>query len=164
MNFFIFELDNPQKLSKLARKKINFFSKPDEISIYHYNQIQINMFHIVYHINDEYQLGTKRLGKQVNLPFREFINCFFFLDNSFFLMEETLDIYKEEILSHIKSHTKVDISNKVFNNCEFEKIRTSLSGYIKTLEYIDQDDNNQYLESTTVEMFASLLNNTVIDR
>lgn len=164
MNFSMFELDNPAKLSKLAQKKINFFSKPDEVSIYHYNQIQKNMFHIVYHINDEYQLGTKKLGRQVNLPFREFINCFFFLDNHYFLMEETLDIYKEEILQHIKSHTKVTIANKVFKNVDFERILLRLSGFIKSVEYIDKEDNNQYLDSTSLESFRLLIDDTTIDR
>jgi hypothetical protein len=164
LNFTLFEVDNPKRLKKLSVNKVNFFKKHEDIELFHFNEIEKEMFHIVYHIKDEYQVGTKRVGNQMNLPFTQFINCFFFLESNYFLVEEVLEEYQKDVTLHIQQKANVTIQRKAIINDNFLSVYTSLSGFIKKLEYIDEDENDFYLDSVSNEEFRKIINHYKVDR
>ncbi|RYI26644.1 hypothetical protein EVU96_19970 [Bacillus infantis] len=164
MNFTLFEVDNPKRLKKLSVNKVNFFKKHEDIELFHFNEIEQEMFHIVYHIKDEYLVGTKRVGNQMNLPFTQFINCFFFLESNHFLVEEVLEEYQKDVTLHIQQKANVTIQRKDIINDHFLSIYTSLSGFIKKLEYIDEDENDFNLDSVGNEKFRKIINQYKVDR
>ncbi|MGE6895621.1 hypothetical protein [Priestia flexa] len=164
MNFTLFEVDNPKRLKKLSVNKVNFFKKHEDIELFHFNEIEKEMFHIVYRIKDEYQVGTKRVGNQMNLPFTQFINCFFFLESNYFLVEEVLEEYQKDVTLHIQQKANVTIQRKAIINDNFLSVYTSLSGFIKKLEYIDEDENDFYLDSVSNEEFRKIINQYKVDR
>lgn len=141
-----------------------FNNNVDEVNLFHFNEIDTNMFHIVYNIEDEYQVGTKRVGNKMNLPFRQFVNCFFFLENEYFLLEETIDQYQEDIIKHIESKASVSINQTKLENTDFLKISNSLNGHVKKVEYIDENNDDYFLESIRGEEFEAIINRFILDR
>ncbi|MGD6967826.1 hypothetical protein ACQCVP_15480 [Rossellomorea vietnamensis] len=164
MNFTLFEVDNPKRLKKLSVNKVNFFKKHEDIELFHFNEIEKDMFHIVYHIKDEYQVGTKRVGNQMNLPFTQFINCFFFLESNYFLLEEVLEEYQKDVSEHIQQKANVSIQRMAIDNNQFLCVYTSLAGFIKKLEYKNADEDDFYLDSVSEEKFKNIINEHTLDR
>ncbi|MCA1322455.1 hypothetical protein LC085_21500 [Bacillus tianshenii] len=164
MNFTLYEVDNPKRLKKLSVNKVNFFKKHEDVELFHFNEIEKEMFHIVYHIKDEYQLGTKRVGNQMNLPFTQFINCFFFLESNSFLVEEVLEEYQKDVTLQIQKKANVTIQRKAINNDHFLSVYTSLSGFIKKLEYVDEEESDFYLDSVDEDKFQEIVNEYKVDR
>ncbi|MED4292246.1 hypothetical protein [Priestia megaterium] len=164
MNFTLYEIDKPKRLKKLAGNKVNFFKKPGDIELYHFNEIETDMFHIVYHIKDEYQVGTKRAGNQMRLPFTQFVNCFFFLENDYFLLEEVLEEYQQDVVEHIQRKAGVSIKRKKLENKHFLQVYSALSGFIKKVEYQDKDEEDYYLDSINKEKFEDIIENFILDR
>lgn len=165
MNFTLYKVNDSRSLKGLGINKISFFKKQEDIEIFHFNEIEKDMFHIVYHIKDEYQVGTRRVGNQMNLPFTQFINCFFFLQNEYFLLEEVLKQYQKDVLTHIEKKAHVSIQPFILNNNHFLNLYTSLGGFIKKLEYIDEDEDDVYFNSVTREAFVNIINSgNTIDR
>ncbi|MGD6834272.1 hypothetical protein ACQCT5_19010 [Sutcliffiella halmapala] len=163
MNFTLFEVDNPKRLKKLSVNKVNFFKKHEDIELFHFNEIEKDMFHIVYHIKDEYLVGTKRVGNQMNLPFTQFINCFFFLESNFFLLEEVLEEYQKDLAEHIEQKANVSIQRVAIDNSQFLSVYTSLTGFIKKLEYKNEEEDF-YLDSVSEEIFKNIVNEYTLDR
>lgn len=164
MNFTLFEVDNPKRLKKLSVNKVNFFKKQEDIELFHFNEIKDDMFHIVYHIKDEYQVGTKRVGNKMNLPFTQFVNCFFFLENNYFLLEEVLEEYQNDLTAHVQEKANVKIERKALENEHFLSVYSSLAGYIKKLEYKNKDEDDFYLDSVSEEKFKTIINEYIVDR
>lgn len=163
MNFSLFKIDKPKRLKKLDSSKVSFFKQHEDVELFHFNEIELNMFHIVYHLKDEYLVGTKRAGKQINLPFTQFINCFFFLDSNYFLMEEVLKEYQNDVIDHIKKKTGVSIDNQQLTNGQFLAIQTELDGFIKKVEYKDEE-NDYYLDSISSQKLQELSDEYTLDR
>lgn len=141
-----------------------FKNNDDDINLFHFNEIETGMFHIVYNIEDVYQVGTKRVGNQMNLPFRQFINCFFFIDNEYFLLEETIDQYREDLVKHVETKAGVAIKLKTLNNNDFVKLFSYLNGFIKRLEYVDENEVDYFLNSVSGKEFNEIAENYTLDR
>ncbi|KGX94049.1 hypothetical protein N781_00445 [Pontibacillus halophilus JSM 076056 = DSM 19796] len=165
MNFSLYQVDKPKKLKRLSSNKMSFFkNNDDDINLFHFNEIETGMFHIVYNIEDVYQVGTKRVGNQMNLPFRQFINCFFFIDNEYFLLEETIDQYREDLVKHVETKAGVAIKLKTLNNNDFVKLFSYLNGFIKRLEYVDENEVDYFLNSVSGKEFNEIAENYTLDR
>ncbi|MCY9399118.1 hypothetical protein MOF38_04860, partial [Bacillus haynesii] len=109
-------------LKSLRKNKINFFNKEDEISLFHINQIEKNIFHVVFKINDVYQLGTKRMGNQHNFTYTSLINCFFFLDNNYLLIENVTSEYEADIVKYIEQKTGTEVRKTKISNNQFSSL------------------------------------------
>lgn len=164
MNFTLFKVNNPKRLKKLNESKISFFKKHEGIELFHFNKMDLDMCHLVYQIKDEYQVGTKRVGNQINLPFTQFINCFFFSNNEYLLIEEVLKEYQDDVLKHIQKKVNVMIENKEINNIQFLNIQSKLQGFIKKVEYINEDEEDIYLDSISTEKLKEISSENILDR
>lgn len=164
MNFTLFKVDNPKRLKKLNDSKISFFKKHEGIELFHFNKLDFEMFHLVYHIKDEYQVGTKRVGNQINLPFTQFINCFFFLNNEYLLIEEVLKEYQDDVIKHIQKKVNVTIENETVSNTQFLNVQSKLQGFIKKVEYINEDEGDISLDSISTEKLKEISSINILYR
>jgi len=164
LNFTLFKVDKPKRLKKLDSNKASFFKRHEDVELFHFNEIELNMFHIVYHLKDEYLVGTKRVGNQMHLPFTQFVNCFFFLDSNYFLIEEVLKEYQSDVTNHIQKKTNVTIERQILENDKLLEIQTNLNGFIKKVEYKDEDDDDYYLDAVSSEKLRELADDYTLDR
>jgi|GEM_PF-2923145 len=152
MNFLILKTNDSKKLMKIAKEKTSFLPKQD-INIFHINKINNSMIHIVFHIPDEYHIGTKRGGSYLNVPFSQYVNTFLFKNSSYFLMEYIEENYIKELSNYIKKKTNADIFRVAMDNNLFNKLVSSLPGFIKQVEFIDENGDEQIIESLTIDKF-----------
>ncbi|MDY7430598.1 MULTISPECIES: hypothetical protein [Bacillus] len=164
MNFSLFRVDKPSKLKLLSKNKINFFKKNEEISLFHFNQVAKNMFHFVLNISDVYQIGTKRMGNQHNFTYSSLINCFFFLDSDYLLIEKVTSEYESDVVKHISNKTKVKISKHFISNNQFLNVKLKLGGSIKNLEYYDEEEGDFFLDFVSEEKLKNIANNYEIEK
>lgn len=155
MNFCIYKFNDPIKLRMLSKskKQFSFFklnntllgskkNENEEIQVFHYNELDENLIHVVFHIKDEYLVGTRRIGAQANLPFSQYINSFIFTKNNYMLIEETYEKYLNDIIGYIKNHCQELLNRKSLSNIHFKKFLNSVNGTIKKIEY---EDENEYM-------------------
>ncbi|MBX7001871.1 hypothetical protein P9384_02435 [Bacillus pumilus] len=157
MNFSILKVNHSLKLKTLGKNNINFFNKKDDISLFHFNQLDKNMFHVVFNINDIFQTGTKRTGNQHNFTYSSLVNCFFFLDNDYLLIENVTTEYVEDVISHIEQKTKTKIHKVKLSNDQFCSIKNVLDGSIKKLAYVNMDEDDIEHEFVNNDEFLKII-------
>lgn len=163
MIFKILKVDDQSRLMKLGKVKKSFLSKKkDDISLFHFQEVKQDMFQTVFHSNDEYLLGTKKIGKQTSVPFSQYINFFFFADSFFCLIEDTDLVYLKEIKSYIAYKTEAAIQEYTLNKDDFNNIVNCLGGFIKKIEYSNEDDDFEK-DFTSIDEFNEINTNYSID-
>lgn len=163
MNFILLKVDNPKKLKSLSKNKINFFRKDEEISIFHYNQMDNGLFHVVFNISDEYVVSTKKLGHQHNFTYSSLSNYFFDLDTNYTVLEYINNEYLDEILNEIKKKTKSLISIVEIKNDQLLEIYGEFKGKIKKLEYTNQDEELIELDNISQDTLQKISENNSLD-
>ncbi|MEW5552131.1 hypothetical protein ABGT22_19700 [Peribacillus frigoritolerans] len=142
MIFKIVKVDDQSRLKKLGKIKKSFLSKKkDDISLFHYQEVKKDMFHTVFHLNDEYLMGTKKIGNQTSVPFSQYINFFFFNNSGFCLIENTDSVYLNEIKNYISKKAQEEIQEYKLSKDDFGNIVNRLGGFIKKIEYSDGEDD-----------------------
>ena len=142
MIFKIIKIDDQSRLKKLEKIKKSFLSKKkDDISLFHFQEVKKDMFHTVFHLNDEYLMGTKKIGNQTSVPFSQYINFFFFKNSRFCLIENTDNVYFNEIKNYISTKTQEQIQEYTLNKNDFGNIVNRLGGFIKKIEYSNGEDD-----------------------
>jgi hypothetical protein len=163
MRFRILEIDDSKKLLKLSKIKKSFFAKKEDLSLFHFYEIKNNMYHVIFQIADEYLLGTKRSGNYLNVPFSQYINCFFFTNARLILIEDTEEAYIEDIKKFLKEKTNAIANYYEINKNSFEKLVRYLNGFIKKIEYHDKDGDDYEAEFVPIEKFLEINLNFTID-
>lgn len=144
MNFSLLKVDNPNKLKSLSKNKFNFFKKDEDVSLFHFNKLENELFHAVFNINDEFVVSTKKLGNQHNYVYSSLINFFFLLNNDYAFLEYINKEYQNEVLTEINSRSRSNVNIQKLNNEFLLKINQSLNGIIKKLYY--SNDEEEYFE------------------
>lgn len=163
MNFILLKVDNPKKLKSLSKNKINFFRKDEDVSIFHYNQMDNGLFHVVFNISDEYVVSTKKLGHQHNFTYSSLSNYFFKLETNYTILEYINNEYLDEVLNEIRKKTKSIISIVEINNGHFLDIYDNLKGKIKKLAYTNQDEEFVELENINQGTLQKISEENLID-
>jgi hypothetical protein len=163
MIFKILQIDDQSRLKKLEKIKKSFFSKKkDDISLFHYQEVKKDMFHTIFHLNDEYLLGTKKIGNQTSVPFSQYINFFFFTNSCFCLIEDTDLVYLNEIKSYISNKTQAKVQEYTLSKDNFRNIVNRLGGFIKKIEYSNGEDDFEK-DFTSIDEFNVINDNYMID-
>lgn len=165
MKFSLLIVENPNKLKKLSKNVTSFLrEKEEDISIFHYNEFENDLFHVVLNINDEYKIGTKKLGEQHIYPYSS-LNNFFFLPNSnYALIEYINEKYLSEMLSFINNHTKAKMSTSTVDNSMMISLYESLQGHVKKIEYMNSEAELFDRDFVNDEIFYDIAKNNTIDR
>jgi hypothetical protein len=163
MNFSLLKVENPNKLKSLSKNKINFFKKVEDVSLFHFNTIDNDLFHAVFNISDEYQVSTKKLGSQHNYIYSSLVNFFFLQQTNFAFLEYVNSEYQDEVLSEIRNRTKVHISEYELNNKQITLIIDKLEGNIKKVKYITEDEEFKDLDFISKEKLLSISQSNKIE-
>jgi len=156
MRFRIFDVDDQIKLKKLSKVKKSFFSKKEDLSLFHFYEVKKSMFHAVFHITDEYLVGTKKSGNYLNVPFSQYINCFFFSDTKLMLIEEMEDAYLKDITNYLNKKTGSIINNYTLTKESLKSLVLKFNGLIKKIEYQDDFGDDYESEFMTYEQFLEI--------
>ncbi|SDX63353.1 hypothetical protein [Salimicrobium album] len=140
MNFSLLKVDQPKKLKSLSKNKINFLKKEEEISLFHFNQFENGLFHVVFNISDEYQVSTLKLGTQYNFVYSSLVNFFFIINEQLVFIEYVNNEYQKEVLKEIERRTKVNLNSVEINNFSFKKIYECLGGNVKRINFSDEEE------------------------
>lgn len=163
MNFSLLKVENPSKLKSLSRNKINFFKKKEEISLFHFNKIDNDLYHAVFNISDEYQVSTKKLGNQYNYMYSSLVNFFFLDQNKYAFLEYINNEYLEEVLMELNRKTRASISKIAINNDLFKLFNIDLNGTIKKMKYTNEDDEFIDLDFATKDKFLEVVASNTIE-
>ena len=136
MNFSFLEVESPKKLKKLSKRKISFLNKKDEdVSVFHYNAVDEEIIHVVFNINDEYQVSTLKLGNQYNFSYSSLLNFFFIPNRNYAFLEYINQEFEEMVIKEINNRCGTSIDSSKFINKNFWEIYVGLNGTIKKLNY-----------------------------
>ncbi|MGC4378310.1 hypothetical protein WD019_15480 [Fictibacillus sp. Mic-4] len=164
MKFTVFKLSSTNNYIKLKKQKSNFFfSKPDDITVFHFNEIKNDLLHVVFRVSDEYLIGTKKGVNHLNLPFSQFVNSFLFKDKGFFLIESIDPKYVEEIVKYIKKNTGMKLDYYPFNKKNMGKMVSALNAHIKKVEYSNDVGDDFYKDFVKFEEFERINNENNIE-
>lgn len=155
MRFKLLKVNNSDKLLKLSKIKRSFLSKKEDMSLFHYFEVEQDLFHIVMHINDEYLLTTKKNGNYMNVPFSHYINCFFLKNSHYFFIEDIGDGYINDITAYLSKKTNAEFDSIEFNNKQIEKLISYFPGFIRKVEYKNQYDDFVDYENITMNQFQN---------
>lgn len=163
MRFSLFRIIDSQAYKGILNIKPIYLSSDEELSIFHQNKLENGLLHVVYNINDEYRVGTKKVGSQYNLPISTYINTFYHVNSSLLFVEDQNDIYTREILNYLKSKN-IESENIELTNAFITKIIKNNNAHIKKLEYKNSEDEDIYLGPTPIDTFTKIVGeNSIID-
>lgn len=155
MNFDIYKAPNGLDIKKITKKTSSFWIKRNhnsEIELFHLNKISKEMVHCVFFISDEYQIGAKKSGSQISIPFNQYVNTFIFPEKGFIFVEFINNPYIELVIAEYRKIFKTEFSQYTFSNHEMEKIKTSLKSTITTIEYKNLLDDEIFSLETKKEI------------
>lgn len=161
MRFKILKVNKSEKLLKLSKIKRSFLSKNEDLSLFHYFEVEKKLFHVVMHTNDEYLVGTKKNGNYMNVPFSQYINCFFLTTSEYFFVEDVGDAYINDITQYISKNTGAKFDSAILNNNQIESLVSFFSGSIKKVEY--QDEDGEYVDYENISHSNFLFYNSQLD-
>lgn len=147
MNFIIYRINNVKKLNTLVKHKRTIIPKKNEIDLFHLNEIKTDFFHMVFHVADEYHFGTRKIGKQINVPFSQYINCFLSLNNPYFIVESIHEYYTKAIIEFIEQKSNSNINSIEISNKMMLLVGNKLDGYVKNIQYTDLECEEHELDS-----------------
>ena len=163
MIFTLLRVENPHVLKSLSKNKISFFRKIEDVSLFHFNKIDNDLFHAVFNISDEYQVSTKKLGNQHNYMYSSLINFFFLSQCNFAFLEYVNVNYQEEVLSDLRNKTKAKINPYVLNNIQILNLVNKLNGSLKKIKYVTTDEEYRDLDFVTREKLFNIGQSNTIE-
>ncbi len=163
MRFKIFKTKNAIHFKELSNIKRSFVSENEELSLFHYFEVEKDLFHVVMHINDEYLLGTKKSGNYMNVPFSQYINCFFLKNSKYFFIEDVGDAYIKDLIAYFTDKTGVTFESFIMTNHQIEKLISQFDAVIKKVEYQDEYEEYFDYENPSHDEFISYNNELQID-
>lgn len=163
MNFKIFTTKDNKKIKKTFKRTNNFLSKDKEMSIFHSNNFTNCLTHVVFHVPDEYSISSKIGKNSVNMPFSQYVNCFIFKEYGYFLIENITNEYTEEIVNFIYKELKIKLFEVNLTNDIITKVIFKLDGFIKKLDYTDDEEDFIELESIKFDKYNVIQQNYKLD-
>lgn len=164
MKFSLLKIDDTSKLKKLSKNKRSFFYKEEDVTLFHYNVLENGLYHAVFNVNDEYQVGTKKLGKQYNLSYSSLVNFFFLEKNKYAFIEHTNDQFRNEVISYIENRTKSNIKLFELDNKIIMKIFNTFDGTVKKIEYTNEYEELLDKDFVNTKELNDIANSYEIDR
>jgi hypothetical protein len=125
------------------KKRTTIFSN-DEVSIFHYNQLNNEIVHTVFNIKDEYQVGTKLSGNQLNFPVTHYINTFFHVNSQRLFIENVNEKYCEEITKYLTTNMDFIIEAVMFDSDYILSVVKQFDAKIKKVELKDKLGEEDY--------------------
>lgn len=144
MKFTVYLVDKKSKMDRLKNNSV-FMSK-DLVSVFHFNLINTGLSHIVFNINDEYMVGTKISGNQLNYPIKQYINSFYHHKSGVFYLENVNEEYNEEILRFLDSEN-IALKRLEFHTNFILKFLNTFTGHIKKIEFEDKNEESFSFET-----------------
>lgn len=163
MNFSLLKVNNPNKLKHLSKNKINFFKKEEDISLFHFNKFDNELYHAVFNVQDEYKVSTKKLGEQHNYVYSSLVNFFFLSGSSYAFVEYINKEYQEEVLNELMRRTRTKIELLKVNNELIKILYKDLDGIIKKINYTNEDGELLELDYVTEEKFNEIVYKNIVD-
>ncbi|WP_339245703.1 hypothetical protein NST58_01045 [Paenibacillus sp. FSL R10-2796] len=149
MKFTIFVIEGKSDFHVL--KSMNDTFSNDELTLFHFNDLNQKIAHAVFNIKDEYLFGTKLSGNHINVPMNQYINTFYNKSLRLLFIENINEKYSEEIAKYLRLNS---IQNRTvnFNNQSILNITSHYGGFIKKVDLDDElDEDHITYESKSVD-------------
>lgn len=163
MNFSLLRVEHPKKLKRISKSKINLLKKDEEISLFHFNELYNGLFHAVYYLQDEYKIGTKKLGVQHNYAYSSLINFFFSPESPYAFIEYVNNEYQKESIREIEKKANTTMQVLDINNNLFNRFYKELQGTVKKINYSNDDGELLDLDFVSDDKFNQILKDNIID-
>lgn len=145
--------------SKLT--SLNFYTQgKKDVSIFHFNKIKDNIFHIVFNIDEEIYTGSKYVKNISKLPINMYINTFLILDSNMLCIENVYSQYCDLIIKSIFDITGITFIKYEFSQTNLVKIIKSKSS--KILQYDYEEDEIIYSKENRKDIDLALSENKSI--
>lgn len=161
LNFSTINVSDSKKISKLTKKNFLFGNHKinQHLSIIHNLKMENGLFHLVYHLKDEYNISSNAFGDQFKLPYSSLINLFYKKNSSLVFIEQinksAVDIVKNEL----ENKSNVTIYDNLIDKNLFEKIYLEFHSQILKFKYIDEEESsNKEEDFITSEVFFNFVN------
>lgn len=115
------------------------------ISVFHYNELNSSIIHVVFNIKDEYHFGSKIGGNQINVPTSQYINSFYNKENNLLFVENTTEKYCDEISNYLFLLNFDNVKHKFINEA-FIRALEVYCGSIKKVELVNEYDETENFE------------------
>lgn len=155
MKFTLYSVGNT-KIFKNIQKMIKFMSN-EELSVFHYNEINVGLIHVVFNIKDEYLFGTKKSGNQINMPINQYINTFYDTSSKLLFVEHINEKYCDEVRIFLENQ-KIKVEKFYINNKVMLETTSTLKGFIKKAEFEDVNQESIYYESINEIKLRDIVN------
>lgn len=144
MKFTLFSVDTNNDFRK-TKNLIKFLSN-DEISVFHFTEIDDHLTHVVFNLKDEYLFGTKLSGNHMNMPVNQYINAFYDDISNLVFLELINEKYIDVILKFLEKE-EIKISSYQLTNKVIISVLEKLNGFIKKIELYDECEEEFVYES-----------------
>ncbi|ANY73320.1 hypothetical protein BBD41_12420 [Paenibacillus ihbetae] len=148
MKFTLFSVDTNNDFRK-TKNLIKFLSD-DEISVFHFTEIDDHLTHVVFNLKDEYLFGTKLSGNHMNMPVNQYINAFYDDISNLVFLELINEKYIDVILKFLEKE-EIKISSYQLTNKVIISVLEKLNGFIKKIELYNDDEEEFVYESVKRE-------------
>ncbi|MDQ0169165.1 hypothetical protein [Paenibacillus tundrae] len=156
MKFTLFSVDTNNDFRK-TKNLIKFLSD-DDISIFHFAEIDDHLTHVVFNLKDEYLFGTKISGHHMNMPVSQYINAFYDDKSNLVFLEFINDKYIDVIQKFLEQEEIKIISYQLTNEVIISVLE-KLNGFIKNIELYDNDREEVVYESVKREIILNQIKN-----
>ena len=142
MDYKVFKALEDIKIDSIKNQldNLNFYEHENEdVSIFHCNRIQDNLYHIVFHIDEEFNTVSKYVKSISKMPVNMYINSFLFLDNKIICIENVYSEYFEIINNKIYEVISIKFKEVEFDQRYLREIIEKKSKKVLQYEYEDED-------------------------
>lgn len=164
MDFKIFKSKNKINNVDLKNKlnEYNFYEQEQsDVSLFHINPIQENIYHMVFVINEEL-VTTSKYVKNINkMPLNIYVNTFLYLDNSSIYIENLYNEYFQLILKEIKNIENIEFEAFKFTNDELIDIIKNKSDKVLQCDFEVDDSIVSYENFEQIQ--ENIINKEIID-
>lgn len=99
----------------------------------------------------------------MNVPFSQYINCFFLKNSKYFFIEDIGDAYIKDVIAYFTDKTGVILETFIISNHQIEKLVSQFDAAIKKVEYQDEDEEYFDYENPSQDEFNSYNKDLQID-
>ncbi|WP_034438164.1 hypothetical protein [Clostridium ihumii] len=145
MDCKIFKSSEKINMNDLNKKLLssNFYTQEKEdISIFHCNLIEDNIWHVVFYINEEISTTSKYVKNISTLPINVYINTFIFTNKDILCIENIYTEYCDLIISKINKIT--DICFKMYKLLQEDMVNIVKNKSNQILQYDCEEDGFIY--------------------
>lgn len=148
MDIKMFNISKDVDIKKIKNKFLeNFYysEEKQQCGIFHINEVQEDVYHMVYYIDDEYRTGTKLMGDVNTFKLDIYVNVFVFLKFKVVVIENIHKNYIDLVNEKLSNLLNYNLIDKTISYAEFKSIILNFSRKVKKLEY-EIDDNIEVVE------------------